>query len=100
MPADASGHRLKVLAAGLAQLGNECETISGGLCADSAASFVAASVWQSNAGAVNIAAATARKDLAAIAARIRTRGANYATAGNRYTETKDASATRLRGLVG
>jgi hypothetical protein len=100
MPADASGRRLKVLAAGLAKLGAECETISAGLSADTAPSFVAASVWQSNAGAVNVAAAAARKDLAAIVARIRTRGTDYAAAGTRYTETEDASATRLRGLIG
>lgn len=92
MPADTPGRRMKVLAAGLAHLGTECETISAELSADTAASFVAASVWQSNAGVVNVAAATARKDLGAIAARIGTRGTNYATAGTRYTETEGASA--------
>lgn len=100
MPADTQGRRLKVLADGLAQLGAECEQISAGLSADTAASFVAASVWQSNAGMVNVAAATARKNLGAIAARVGTRGGDYATAGTRYTETEDASAARLRGLIG
>ena len=100
MPADTLGRRLKVLADGLAQLGAECETISAGLSSDAAASFVAVSVWQSNAGTVNVAAATAHKNLGAIAARIGTRGADYTTAGTRYTETEGASAARLRGLIG
>ncbi|WP_293058803.1 hypothetical protein [Mycobacterium sp.] len=45
MPAETPGCRLKVLAAGLAQVGAECETISAGLSADTAPSLVAASVW-------------------------------------------------------
>lgn len=100
MPANTSGPRMKVFAGGLAQLGIECETISDGLSADTTTVFVAPSVWQSNAGTVNIAAAAAGKDLGAIAARIATRGTNYATAANPYTETEGASAVRLRGVMG
>ncbi|KAA8956035.1 hypothetical protein [Mycobacterium sp.] len=96
---DIPDRRLKVLVAGLAQLGSECETVSAGLSGGAAASFVAASVWQSNAGAVNLAAAAARTNLGAIAARIGARGGHYAAACVAYTETDQDNAVTLRELV-
>ncbi|EUA35790.1 hypothetical protein I553_6207 [Mycobacterium xenopi 4042] len=46
-----------MLAVGLHQLGAQCETLHAELSAVAVPSFIAASSWQSNAGAVNIAAA-------------------------------------------
>jgi len=51
------------------------------------------------AGAVNIATAAARKDVAAIAQRVSTRGADYSKAGTAYTATDEKSGGRFRGLV-
>jgi hypothetical protein len=81
--AETTGHRLKVLVAGLHQLGAECEGVSDELSVAAAPSVVVASPWQSNAGAVNIAVAAAGKDLTAIAERVDRRGANYRAGGCR-----------------
>jgi hypothetical protein len=81
MSADSPGRRLKVLASGLYELGTKCEKLGAELFAEAAASFVAASPWQSNAGLVSIAAAGARSDMAGLANRIDTRAANYSRAG-------------------
>jgi hypothetical protein len=101
MPANTSGSGkpLKVLAAGLHQLGTECEKISGELSAAAAPSFVAASTWQSTAATAKVAADAASKDLAAVAERVGRRGADYSQAGAMYTATEDESAGRFRGLV-
>jgi hypothetical protein len=99
MPADSPGRRLKVLAAGLYELGIKCEKLGAELFAEAAASFVAASPWQSNAGTVNIAATGARKDMAGLANRIDSRAANYSRAGAKYTETEQDSAAQFRRLV-
>ncbi|HYB35403.1 MAG TPA: hypothetical protein VEF72_06235 [Mycobacterium sp.] len=48
---DTRGHRLKVLAAGLHQVGAKCEKLGGELSATAVPSFVAASPWQASAGA-------------------------------------------------
>ncbi|EID17583.1 hypothetical protein [Mycobacterium xenopi] len=98
MPAD-TGRGLRVLAVGLHQLGAQCETLHAELSAVAVPSFIAASSWQSNAGAVNIAAAGARSDLTAIAHRVATRGANYSKAGTAYAVTDEESSGRFRGLV-
>jgi hypothetical protein len=98
MAADTPGSRLKVLAAGLHQLGARCEKLSGELCAEAAPSFVAASPWQANAGALNIACSELRKDLAVLAGRLSTRGTKYSRAGASYTATDDDGAAKFRGL--
>ena len=97
---DTSGSPLKVLAAGLHQLGGECEKISGELAAAGGTLVVATSPWQSNAQTVNIAAAAAGKDLGAIAGRVGARGVHYSTAGTAYTATDEEGAGRIRGLAG
>lgn len=97
--ADTPGHQLKVLAAGLHQLGARCETLGAELSTAAASSFVAASPWLANAGAVNIAAAAARKDLTAVAQRLGARGAHYPTAGSAYTENDEESGEQFRGLA-
>jgi hypothetical protein len=99
MSADPPGRRLKVLAAGLCELGTNCEKLGAELFTEAAASFVAASPWQSNAGTVNIAAAGARKDMAGLAKRIDTRAANYSRAGAEYIVTEEDSAAQFRRLV-
>lgn len=99
MPADTPGRRLKVLAAGLHELGARCETLSGELSTSAAPSFVAASSWQANAGAINIACAGSRKDVAALTGRLEASGTKYAKAGTSYTQTEEESAGSLRGLV-
>jgi hypothetical protein len=99
MPADSSGRRLKVLAAGLHELGAKCEKLGTELFAEAAASFVATSPWQSNAGTVDIAVAGARKDMAELAKQIDTRAANYSRAGAEYTATEADSAALFRRLV-
>lgn len=99
MPADTPGRRLKVLAGGLEQLGTHCEAESARVSAVAAPLFVAVSTWQSCAGTVNIAALAAGKNLAAIAQRIGTRGADYAKAGSMYTRNDEDSAGEFRGLV-
>jgi hypothetical protein len=99
MPADTSGPRLKVLAAGLHQLGSECEQISGELATAAASAVVAASSWQSNARAVNVATTAASKDVGAIARRVGSRGVEYRTAGSAYTATDEEGAGRFRGLA-
>jgi hypothetical protein len=99
MPADSPGRRLKVLAAGLCELGTQCEKLGAELSAEAAASFVAASPWQSNVGTVSIAATAARKDMAGLANRIETRAANYSRAGAKYTATEEDSAAQFRRLV-
>ncbi|MDI3312988.1 MAG: hypothetical protein QJR12_01510 [Mycobacterium sp.] len=99
MAADTPGRQLRVLAAGLHQLGDECEKIGGELAAAGAPMAVAAWPWQSNTGTINIAAAAAGKDVVAIRQRIATRGADYHAAGTAYTATDDDGAARFRGLV-
>jgi hypothetical protein len=94
---DTRGRRLKVLAAGLHQVGAKCEKLGGELSAAAVPSFVAASPWQASAGAVNIATAAARKDVAAIAQRVSTRGADYSKAGTAYTAADEKSGGRFRG---
>jgi hypothetical protein len=96
---DTPGRRLKVLAAGLQQLGTTCEKIAGELSAGAVRSFVAASPWQSNAATVNIGAAGAGEDLIALAQRVGTRAADYSKAFTMYTDNEDGSAARFRGLV-
>jgi hypothetical protein len=100
MLADTPGRRLKVLTAGLHQLGARCESLGGGFSADAAPSFVAASPWQANAGAVNTAGAGSRKDVAALAGRMHATGSKYAEVGTRYTETDKDGAAQLRELAG
>ncbi|GFG73214.1 hypothetical protein [Mycobacterium botniense] len=90
---------MRVLAAGLVQLGTDCETISAGLAAHTAGPVVAASAWQSNVGAVNLAAAAARTNLGAIATRIADRGRHYGAAGAAYPTTDQDNAVMLRELV-
>jgi hypothetical protein len=69
IPADTTGHRIKLVAAGLRQVGARCDTIAGGLSASAAAPAVAALTWQTNATAVSTARAGACADLAGAAAR-------------------------------
>jgi hypothetical protein len=99
VPADSPGRRLKVLAAGLYELSAKCEKLATELSAEAAASFVAASPWQSNVGVVDIAAAEVRKDMAELARRIDTRAAHYSRAGAEYTATEEGSVAQFRGLV-
>lgn len=91
---------MKVLAAGLQQLGDQCEKISRELAAAAAPAAVVASTWQANAGTVSIAAAAASKDLGTIVRRVDTRGVHYTTTGTAYTATDQRNAGRLRGLTG
>lgn len=98
MPADTPGRRLKVVAAGLHQLGNTCEKISGELSTDAKPPSLGKSGWQSSATTAHTAATGAGKDLAAIATRIGTRGTYYNTAGTAYTQTEHESAAKLRKL--
>ncbi|MDI3313051.1 MAG: hypothetical protein QJR12_01840 [Mycobacterium sp.] len=98
MAADTPGRQLRVRAAGLHQLGDECEKIGGELAAAAVPMAVAASPWQSNTGTINIAAA-AGKDVVAMTQRIATRGADYHAAGTAYTATDDDGAARFRGLA-
>jgi hypothetical protein len=65
MSDDTPGGRLKVFTAGLGQLAVRCQSLGATLCAESASSLVAASLWQANAGAVNIACGGTRKGLEA-----------------------------------
>lgn len=99
MSADTLGRRLKVLAAGLHELGARCETRIGELSTAAAPSLVDASSWQANAGAVNIAYAGSRRDLTALTGRMKASGTKYAEAGTSYTQTEEESAASLRGLV-
>jgi hypothetical protein len=99
MLADSPGRRLKVLAAGLHELGTKCEKLGTELVAEAAASFVATSPWQSNAGTVNLAATEARKDMTELAKRIDTRAANYSRAGTKYTANEQDSAAQFGRLV-
>ncbi|MBS4729247.1 hypothetical protein MSM1_13165 [Mycobacterium sp. SM1] len=99
MPADMPGRCLRVQAGGLAQLGATCQTLGASLAGAAGVSFVAVSGWQCNAGAVNRAAATARKDLGAITARIAGRGGRYSAAGGCYAGTDRGNAAALGELV-
>jgi hypothetical protein len=74
---DTPGRRLKVFTAGLHQLGARCPSLGGTLSAEAVPSFVAASSWQSNAGAVN----------------------KYSAAGTDYTETDEDGAGGFGGLA-
>ena len=96
---DASDRRLKVFTAGLQQLGARCESLGGALSADAVPSFVAASSWQSNAGAVNIACAGSHKDLTALAGRAQASGTKYSAAAADYIETDEDGAGGFRGLA-
>jgi hypothetical protein len=97
--ADTPGYRMKVLAAGLRQLGDTCEKMAAELSTSAAFSLITASPWQSNATTVNIGAAAASRDLIVIAQRVDTRGAGYSKAGTAYTGTEDDNAAQLRRLV-
>jgi hypothetical protein len=96
---DTPGRRLKVFTAGLHQLGARCQSLDGTLSAEAVPSFVAASSWQSNAGAVNLACAGSRTDLTALAGRAQASGTKYSAVGTDYTETDEDGAGRFRGLA-
>ena len=96
---DTPGRRLKVFTAGLHQLGARCQSLGGTLSAEAVPSFVAASSWQSIAGAVNLACAGSRKDLAALAGRAQASGTKYSAAGTDCTETDEDGAGGFGGLA-
>ena len=96
---ETAGHRLKVFSVGLHQLAARCEGLGGTLSAEAVPSFVAASSWQSNAGAVNLACAGSRTDLTALAGRAQASGTKYSAAGTDYTETDEDGAGGFGGLA-
>ncbi|NDJ91980.1 hypothetical protein [Mycolicibacter kumamotonensis] len=99
MPADTTGHRIKLVAAGLRHVGARCDTIAGELSASAVAPAVAASTWQTNATAVSTARAGACADLAGAAARLSTRAQSYTKAAADYTATDQHGAVQFTVLV-
>jgi UDP-N-acetylglucosamine enolpyruvyl transferase len=90
---------LKVLAAGLHEMGAECEMAAADL-SSVAPPPVAASSWQGTAAVVNMASAGSRKDVAALAAQIGAFGANLHDAGDSYTTIDGDAAARLARTCG
>jgi hypothetical protein len=99
MTANTPGRRLKVLACGLHQLGARCVSEAEALSAIATRSLGTGSAWQANAGAVEVASACSRKDLARLVARMSMSGTKYAKAGANYLRNDEDCATELRGLV-
>ncbi|MGH3959888.1 hypothetical protein [Mycobacterium sp.] len=91
--------KLSASASGLHQLAAPAQRWGGELSAAAASSPLAVSVWQANAGAVNIACAAARKDLAVMATRMDASAAKFVTAGVAYTANEETSAGALQQVV-
>lgn len=99
MPADTPGRRVKVLAAGLRQLGLRCEAVSGELSAAAAVPPASASSWQTNAAVVNASQAEACADLAIAASRLEARAEMYTKAASDYTTNEQHAAVQFTVLV-
>jgi hypothetical protein len=81
MTANTPGRHLKVLASGLHQLGTRCESEAETLSTIATPSLGTVSTWQANVGAVEVASACSRTDLARLVARMGMSGTKYAKGG-------------------
>lgn len=96
MSVETPGRRLQMLASGLHQLATSCAQVSAQLATAATPPVNDRSGWPHSAAPASTAATAAGKDLAGIGTRINTRGADYNTVGNTYTQTENDSAAKLR----